>query len=76
VPYLVLPGVLAASAGMGGNAQLMWVPDVQNGKPWSWRSAEPLCPADDIDTAAEKIAHVLPPQSDPGVMGIRRQADA
>jgi Na+-translocating ferredoxin:NAD+ oxidoreductase RNF subunit RnfB len=30
----------------------------------------------DIDTAAEKIAHVLAPQSDPGMMGIRRQAGA
>jgi integrase len=38
--------------------------------------ASELCPADDIDTAEEKIAHVLAPQSDPGVMGIRRQADA
>ena len=52
VVYLVLPRVLAASAGMGGT-QLMWVPDVQDGKPWSWRSGEALCPADDIDTTAE-----------------------
>lgn len=49
---------------------------VQSGKPWSWRSGERLCPADDVDTAAEKIAHVLAPLSDPGVMGIRRKAGA
>lgn len=49
---------------------------VQSGKPWSWRSGERLCPADDGDTAAEKIAHVLAPLSDPGVMGIRRKAGA
>jgi hypothetical protein len=39
-------------------------------------SGEPLCPANDIDTAVEKMGHVLASQSDPGVMGIRRQADA
>jgi hypothetical protein len=54
----------------------MWVPDAPNGKLWPWRSGGPFWPADDNDTAAEKIAHVLAPQTDPCMMGIRRQADA
>jgi hypothetical protein len=34
---------------------------VQNGMLWFAWSGEPLCPADDIDTAAQKIAHLLTP---------------
>jgi hypothetical protein len=72
-----LPGVLTASAGMGGTHRTHVVPDVPKRQgPWPCRSGEPLCLADDIDTAAEKIAHVLAPQGDRGVMGIRRQAGA
>src|SRR5579859_5307316 len=61
----------------GRYAQLMWVPDVPNGKPRSWRSGEPLWPANDIDTAAEKSARTCwHPQGDLGVMRLRRQAGA
>lgn len=53
----------------------MWVHDVQKGKSRSWRSAELLCPADDIDTQP-KSSLTCRRQGDPSAMVIRRLADA
>ena len=47
-----------------------------NGKLWFWWSGEPVCPADDVDTTADKITHVLAPWNDPDVMRIRTRAGA
>jgi hypothetical protein len=41
----------------------MWVPDVQTASPGPGGLVNRCAPADDIDTAAEKIAHVLAPRA-------------
>jgi len=48
----------------------------QDGTLWFWWSGEPLCPADDIKTAAGKIACVLAPRTGTGVMQIRERTSA
>jgi len=47
-----------------------------HGTLWFWWSGEPLCPADDINAAADKITHLLTAQGNPGLTPARRQAGA
>src|SRR5215469_14486864 len=37
-----------------------------DGEPWFWWSGKPLCPADDIDTAADAIDRLLTAEDVPG----------
>lgn len=62
--------VAAEAAGTDGTARVLIITPAAarlaeqiyvagDGKPWFWRSGQPLCPADDITTAADTITHLL-----------------